>query len=233
MISPQLGPTMRGSFSFQYPDGAMRALFVLFLSLITLISMAESSFAKETELSERDKTDVSQAETYMNAITSLKAHFLQVANDGSEVEGTAYLSRPGKLRLQYDPPSPLLLLADGSFLIVDDKRYDNPSYIPLDSTPAGILVRDHVVLNGSDLKVTRISRNPGIMTVTVVSASDPGQGQLALVFSERPFQLRQWQVTDPQGQVTTVSLYNVETGLALDSKLFRFSSARTDVLNGN
>lgn len=211
----------------------MRALFVLLFGLTTLISTAQLGFAKETVLSDRDKADIGQAETYMNGITSLRAHFLQVANDGSQAEGTAYLSRPGKLRLQYDPPSPLLLLADGTFLIVDDKRDDNPSYLPLDSTPAGILVRDHVVLNGSDLKVIRVSHNPGVVIVTVVSASDPGQGQLALVFSERPFQLRQWQVTDPQGQVTTVSLYNVETGLALDKKLFQFVNARNDVLNGN
>jgi outer membrane lipoprotein-sorting protein len=211
---------------FNPSQGSMRALLALILGLLATISTAQAA-----TLSDRDRADVTKAATDLNGITSLKAHFLQFSDNGGQAEGTAYLSRPGRLRLQYDPPSPLLLLADGSFLIVDDKRYDNPSYIPLDSTPAGVLVRPHVVLNGDDLKVTGVSRQPGIVTITVISAGDPGQGQLALVFSERPFQLRQWQVTDAQGQVTTVSLFDVQTGIALDRKLFQYQNARSDVLN--
>jgi outer membrane lipoprotein-sorting protein len=209
----------------------MRALFALFLGLVAASPLFLAGPAQAAALSDRDKADIAQAETYMNGITSLKAHFLQFSDVGGQAEGTAYLSRPGKLRLQYDPPSPLLLVADGSFLIVDDKRDDNPSYIPLNSTPAGILVRKHVDLTGGDVKVTKVAHQPGVVTLTMVSSDDPGQGQLALVFSERPFQLRQWQVIDAQGQVTTVSLFNVETGIPLDSQLFIVKNKRDDVLN--
>ena len=209
----------------------MRALFALFLGLVAASPLFLAGPARAAALSDRDKADIAQAETYMNGITSLKAHFLQFSDVGGQAEGTAYLSRPGKLRLQYDPPSPLLLVADGSFLIVDDKRDDNPSYIPLNSTPAGILVRKHVDLTGGDVKVTKVAHQPGVVTLTMVSSDDPGQGQLALVFSERPFQLRQWQVIDAQGQVTTVSLFNVETGIPLDSQLFIVKNKRDDVLN--
>lgn len=209
----------------------MRALHAFIIGLLAVSPVILSGPAQAAALSDRDRADVTQAENYMNGITSLKAHFLQFSDTGGQAEGTAYLSRPGKLRLQYDPPSPLLLLADGSFLIVDDKRDDNPSYIPLDSTPAGILVRKHVDLLGGDVKVTKVSHQPGVVTISMVSPDDPDQGQLALVFSERPFQLRQWQVTDAQGQVTTVSLFNVETGIPLNSNLFIYENKRTDVLN--
>jgi len=172
----------------------------------------------------QDKADIQEAEAYLNAVTSLKARFLQVSGTGGQAEGTAYLSRPGKMRLQYDPPSPLLVVADGSFLIVNDKTLDNPSYIPLGSTPAGVLVRPNVQLDGKDLRVIRVSHQPGVVAITVVSADDPAQGSLTLIFSERPFALRQWRVLDAQGQLTTVSLYDVQTGLPLDPKLFEFQN---------
>jgi len=175
-------------------------------------------------LSAEDQAQVTAAEDYLNGITTLKARFLQVSDNGAQAEGTAYLNRPGKLRLQYDPPSPLLVVADGTFLIVHDKTLDNPSYIPLGSTPAGVLVREHVALDKGDLAVTKVVHQPGLVAVTVVEAEDAASGSISLIFTERPFQLRQWRVVDAQGQTTSVSLYDVATGIALDPKLFEFEN---------
>lgn len=175
-------------------------------------------------LSAEDQAQVKAAEDYLNGITTLKARFLQVSDNGAQAEGTAYLNRPGKLRLQYDPPSPLLVVADGTFLIVHDKTLDNPSYIPLGSTPAGVLVREHVALDKGDLAVTKVVHQPGLVAVTVVEADDAASGSITLIFTERPFLLRQWRVVDAQGQTTSVSLYDVTTGIALDAKLFEFEN---------
>ncbi|MGE5478424.1 MAG: LolA family protein [Bacteroidales bacterium] len=173
-------------------------------------------------LSAQDKADVARAEEYLNSVTTLKARFLQIAANGNQAEGTAYLSRPGKMRLQYDPPSPMLVVADGTFLIVHDRELGEPSYIPLGSTPAGVLVREDVRLIGKDVTVTRVQRLPGVLNVSLVEADEPDAGELTLVFSESPFALRQWRVVDAQGSITTVSLYESQTGLKLDPKLFEF-----------
>lgn len=197
------------------------------LPAAALVSSAQPVAAAEVQrarLTAQDEADIRSAQFYLNGITSLKARFLQISSNGGQAEGTAYLSRPGKMRLQYDPPSPLLVVADGTFLIVEDKTLDNPSYIPLNSTPAGVLVRSNVELNGKDLAVTKISRPPGILAITVAQADDPGEGQLTLIFSQRPFQLRQWRVLDAQGQTTTVSLFNAETGIPLDPELFHYKN---------
>jgi outer membrane lipoprotein-sorting protein len=187
---------------------------------VVLVFLSGFSVAHAASLSERDKSDIALAETYLNGFSSLKAHFLQVSDDGGQAEGTAYLSRPGKLRLQYDPPAQLVLVADGTFLIVDDKRYANPSYLPLNSTPAGVLVREKINLLGSDLAVSKVQHQPGVISITMTEAKDPGNGELTLVFSEKPFQLRQWRIIDGQNQLTTVSLFDVQTGITLDRKLF-------------
>lgn len=177
---------------------------------------------KRATLSTQDKADIGRAEDYLNGITTLKARFLQIAGNGNQAEGTAYLSRPGRMRLQYDPPSPMLVVADGSFLIVHDRELGDPSYIPLGSTPAGVLVRENVKLVGKDVTVTRVARMPGILNISLVETDEPDAGELTLVFSESPFALRQWRVVDAQGSTTTVSLYESQTGLKLDPKLFEF-----------
>lgn len=182
---------------------------------------AEAAGPRKT-LSAQDRADVERVESYLNQVTTLKARFLQIAPNGGQAEGTAFVSRPGRLRLQYDPPSPLLVVADGTFLIVHDRELGEPSYIPLDSTPAGILVRENVQLDGKDVTVTRVTRSPGVLNVTLVESDDPGQGELTLVFSEKPFALRQWRVLDAQGNTTTVSLYEAQSGMILDPQLFRF-----------
>jgi outer membrane lipoprotein-sorting protein len=201
----------------------MKKVLVMVIAALTLAGVAaQAAERKPPALSEQDKADVGRAEDYLNAITTLKARFLQVSPNGTSVEGDAYLWRPGKLRLQYDPPSPLLVVADGSFLIVHDRQLGEPSYIPLGSTPAGVLVRAGVKLTGGDLNVTRVVRLPGVVRVSLVQSDDPTAGEITLVFSDRPFVLRQWQVKDAQSQITTVSLFEAQTGLSLDPKLFEF-----------
>ncbi|ARJ66471.1 hypothetical protein WV31_12735 [Magnetospirillum sp. ME-1] len=204
---------------------AMRRILLLALAAV-FVTAAQAAPPARTPLSAQDKADIARAEEYLNGVTTLKARFLQVSPNGTSVEGDAYLSRPGKLRLQYDPPSPLLVVADGSFLIVHDSQLGEPSYIPLGSTPAGILVRPGVKLDGGDVAVTRVTRQPGVVRISVVEADDAAAGEITLVFSDKPFALRQWLVKDAQHQVTTVSLYQAQSGLSLDSKLFEFKNPK-------
>ena len=205
-----------------------RTILRLTLALLLALTAWTAGAADKVKLplSERDKADIERAETYLNSITTLKARFLQISPNGTSVEGDAYLSRPGKLRLQYDPPSPLLVVADGSFLIIHDRQLGEPSYLPLDSTPAGVLVRANVKLSGGDVAVTRVVRLPGVVRVSLAQAEDPASGEITLVFSDAPFVLRQWQVKDAQNQVTTVSLFEAQNGLTLDPKLFQFQDPK-------
>jgi outer membrane lipoprotein-sorting protein len=173
-------------------------------------------------LSATDHADIVRAEAYLNNIVTLKARILQVSPDGSTVEGTLSLARPGHLRLDYDAPSPIMLIANRNFLIYRDKDLDNTSYIPIDSTPAGLLIRPVVKLNEDGLQVTGVGRHPGVIEITVTQSSDPKQGRITLLFSEAPFQLRQWLVLDSQGQTTSVALFDPHTDAKFDKDWFEF-----------
>ncbi|KAF0142468.1 MAG: Outer membrane lipoprotein-sorting protein [Rhodospirillaceae bacterium] len=166
-----------------------------------------------------------QVETYLNNVGTVRARFLQVSGTGVYAEGTVFLSRPGRMRLEYDPPSPLLIVADGRHLIYYDAKLEQTSYIGLETTPAGILLRVPVRLKG-DVTVMAIHRVPGAVEVSLIQTRDPSAGELTLLFSEKPFALKQWRVRDAQGQTVTVSLYDAETDVKLDPKLFTFTDQK-------
>lgn len=180
---------------------------------------AEAPAAKP--LTAQDRTDLARIETYMNGLRTLKAHFLQVASSGSTSQGTAWLERPGRMRFQYEPPTPLLLVAGHGFVVYYDRELKQTSNFPLDATPLGLLLREHLTLSG-DVTVTGIERLPGQIGVTMVRTNSPGEGSLSLVLADAPLALRQWAIVDAQRQETRVSLFDVQLGGTFDQDMFTF-----------
>ena len=171
--------------------------------------------------SPQDGADLARVETYLNNFTSLKARFQQVAPDGQITTGTAWLERPGRMRFQYDPPSPLLLVAGHGLLVYVDSQLQQTTNIPLDRTPLSLLLADTVRLTG-DATVTGIHREPGLLEVSLVRTATPGEGTLTLVFGDNPLLLREWIVTDAQRRDTRVALQDVQMGGNFDPALFTF-----------
>jgi outer membrane lipoprotein-sorting protein len=165
-------------------------------------------------------------ETYLNGIRTVEADFLQVASTGDTAAGKLYIKRPGRMRIDYQPPPPILVIADGTFLVYYDKELQQVTHIPLGSTPAGILLDPQISLNDERLTVTNFEAEAGAVRVTIVRSEHPAEGSLTLVFSEAPLQLRKWLVIDGQGIGTSVSLVNAEFGGKLDSDLFVFRDPR-------
>jgi outer membrane lipoprotein-sorting protein len=189
--------------------------------LAALPARAQPSFAATPQ----DRADLGRIETYLDNLRTLKAHFLQVAPNGAITQGTVWLERPGRMRFQYDAPSPLLLVAGHGLVVFHDNSLNQTSNILLSQTPLGILLADHVRLQG-DVTVTAMQRLPGQIQVSLIRTASPGDGTLTLVFADNPLTLRQWTVLDAQRQETRVTLYNVETGGQFDQKLFEVADPR-------
>ncbi len=189
----------------------LRRLFLI-LPLLSLLAAAPVG----------NSTEIAQIQQYLNGITTLKAHFVQVAPNGAISQGTTWLDRPGRMRFQYDPPSPLLLVAGHGLFVFHDASLNQTSNIPLGATPLGILLADNVKLTGGDVTVTDLRNLPGEVMTTLVWNAHPTDGSLTLVFTPDPLTLRQWTVTDATGQRTTVTLSNIELGGKFDQGLFRF-----------
>jgi outer membrane lipoprotein-sorting protein len=181
--------------------------------------------ARPMALTAQDRADLGRIEGYLNGLRTLKARFLQIAPDGATSEGNAWIERPGRMRFEYDPPSPFLLVAGGGNGMFFDKNLNQVSHFPLSQTPLGILLSDNLKLGG-DVTVTAITRMPGQIQVTLVRTKSPGDGSITLVFADNPLLLRQWVVLDAQQRETRVSLFNMALGGRFDRKLFETADPR-------
>ena len=168
---------------------------------------------------------VAEVERALNAVRTLKSHFVQVSTNGRVAEGTIWIARPGKLRIDYAPPVKMELIVEGGFLIQVDKKLGTLTHIPLSRTPAGILVKGDVTLGG-ELRVTGVARGGGLVRVGVVQRGREDEGSITLVFGETPMSLRQWTVVDAQGLETRVTLVDPEVNVALDPKVFDFDASQ-------
>jgi outer membrane lipoprotein-sorting protein len=168
---------------------------------------------------------LARVEAYLNSIRTLRARFLQVAQNGASAGGTAWISRPGRMRFDYDPPEPLLLVASGGQVMMFDRELRQPTTVPASATPLGLLLREQIRLAG-DITVTGMERSGGFLRVAMHRTGAAAEGRLTLAFHENPMELRQWTVLDAQGRETRVTLYEIDTTTRPDNRIFDFNDPR-------
>lgn len=173
-------------------------------------------------LSAKDLALVARIETYLNKLGALKARFLQVSSNGQRAEGVLYLSLPGNMRIEYDPPVPVLIVADGLWLWYFDKELEQVSQILTSSSPLGLFLEDKIDLRSGEIAITRVVKRGGTIQLDLKKTGEDANGTLSLVFSNRPLTLKKWIVSDPQGVLTSVTLSSIRTGVALKPDLFEF-----------
>ena len=188
--------------------------------VILIPTAADAEIAVAARLTAQDKIDLKRVEDYLESLSTLRSRFLQTSSNGGVETGKLFMSRPGKLRFEYDPPASILMISDGIFLIYIDKDLDQVTHIFLKSTPVNFLVREDIRMDG-DITVTKIRRSPGMLRITIRDTDEPGKGSMTLIFTDKPLALRKWTVIDAQNIRTNVMLTGVETGMTLDLKLFQ------------
>lgn len=173
------------------------------------------------KLNGEDRARLRQLEQYFNAIRTMKADFTQTLADGRAARGKIYLARPGKMRLEYAPPSKDILVADGTFVHVWDSQAQTSSSVPLGSSLADVILREDFSFSG-DITVTEMRYYPSMLEVSLVQTQSPASGTLTLEFQENPLKLRNWRVLDAQGQETRVALSNDEVNLPIPGSTFYY-----------
>ena len=188
-----------------------RCCFLGVLALLMLAGQVPALAAAPPRpaLAPADQADLQRIQTYLNSIKTVTGKFQQTNPDGSVSNGTIWLSRPGKMRFEYEAPTKLLIISDGDFIEVNDKSADDIQFVPVKDTPAWLILRDGIQLSG-DVTVTRFERGPKTFRVTVAQSNDQSDSTLTMVFSDGPLVLQQWSVINPQGQATTTALTDLQ-----------------------
>ena len=163
---------------------------------------------------------IEEVNAYLNGLVQLSGDFVQIGPDGKRNSGRLYVHRPGRLRFEYDPPSPLEIVADGKSVILRDRKLATQDLYALSQTPLKFLVADRIDLR-RDVTIRSARLDGSVFTVVIEDrATFGGTSRIALSFDPKAMTLRRWVVTDPQGYDTTVTLSNLDTKKPLDDKLF-------------
>jgi outer membrane lipoprotein-sorting protein len=167
------------------------------------------------------KAQAAKVSSYLSSLQTLVGNFVQVGPDGSRTKGDFYIQKPGKVRFEYEAPSPIAIIADGSSVAVRDRKLATQDIYPLSQTPLRYLLSDRIDLL-KDTNVVSVTADDVFVSVTIEEKQALiGTSRLMLMVGAKDGQLKQWTVTDPQGYDTTVAVYNLDASRKVDPGLFK------------
>lgn len=172
------------------------------------------------ELSAEDRADIARVEKYFNGIRSMRSSFLQASSTGNVARGTVWLRRPGRMRFEYEAPSPILITSDGNLITYQDLELKQTNQIPLFTSPLSVLVEDDVRFDRA-LTVEEVRKESNVLRITVRQRDEPDQGYVTLVFQDQPMALKQWTIVDAQQVSVKVALLDPAFGVTIANELFR------------
>lgn len=166
-----------------------------------------------------EKIPLNEISRYLNSLKTVAGDFTQVNPDGSVVPGKVYIHRPGRVRFEYRGDNTLVLASSGTVAIFDRKSNGGAQQYPLAKTPLSIILADNVNLGRSGM-VTQHAESKNTTVVTAQDPQHPEYGNIQMVFTANPTELRQWVVTDDTGKRTTVILGDMQKGVSIPSSHF-------------
>ena len=163
--------------------------------------------------------DIANAENWLNNISSMTADFIQISSDGGSAQGKIFIKKDHGFRFEYLPPSPLLVVGRGNWVIVQDIVEKTSSNYPLSQTPFSRFLSDNVSLTPNGY-ITSSKKKNGILEIKIVP-KEKADSHLQLDFSLNPFQLRRWVIIDQIGTEIVVTLQNHRFDVDLPASTFR------------
>lgn len=189
--------------------------------------LEEETIAEDTSLKA-----LGLVQTYMETVQSLEAEFIQYAPDGGVAKGKLSLARPGKVRFDYEDGIPFLVVADGKTLNFIDYEIGQVTRWPVSDTPLRALLGGSTDLAsiGANIEVAPFD-NPELVALHAVDVDRPELGHITVYFQQQPYvdqklRLLRWDVTDAQGQITSVELLDSKVNVELAEKLWEFDDPR-------
>ena len=198
------------------PDATQHKGFFPF----SLPSLGSGLSPQATAFDPKQRALLDRVSQYLSSVQTMVGNFVQIGPDGGRTEGTFYIQKPGRVRFEYNPPSPIDIIADGSSVVVRDRKLATQDLFPLSQTPLRYLLADHIdVLRDTD--VVSVTSDDTFVNVTIEEKELMiGTSRLLMMFDAKDLTLKQWTVTDPQGFDTTVAVFNLDSTKKPDPNLF-------------
>lgn len=188
-------------------------------SAFTALAVAGPALA-QSGLSAEQRRLVARAQEYMNTMRSVRGRFSETGPRGQRSSGAFYLRRPGRMRFEYDAPSRLVVVADGTFIHRWDPRLEAYQRVPTNQTPLSLLLGENASFSSNYIAIDDVTATTDGAQIRLRDNRRPREGSLTLVFGGSPYRLREWIVRDAQGAATRVQLATINAASDLANSLF-------------
>jgi outer membrane lipoprotein-sorting protein len=205
--------------------GSIRRAAFAACAAAMMLQPASGFAAKMSELTPNDQAAVTEVANYLTQFRNLQGEFVQVSSKGNVSKGVFYLSKPGKMRFEYAAPNPFIIVSDGTWVTIKNRKKESADQYPLAQTPLRLVLDDDIDLL-SEANVLSVDNSGGLITLTIQDRKKTVPGHLILVYDETQKALQQWIVVDGKGRRTTVELQNLVAGVKADPKLFTIEVKR-------
>ena len=165
---------------------------------------------------------LADASAALSDAKTAKGRFFQTNVDGSVVTGTFALNRPGRMRFEYDAPTPVLIVSDGTTVAMEDTDLETVDRVPIGTTPLGLILSTQLNVD-QDVNVLSVMQNSARIGIRVSDADSEMEGTLTMVFDKETYALLGWLAVDGNLQTTVVDLVDVETNIRIDPRMFRLN----------
>jgi outer membrane lipoprotein-sorting protein len=167
--------------------------------------------------------------THFSSVQTMSGDFVQFGPKGEQTGGKFFIERPGKIRFNYEKPSPIRVVADGKSVVINNKKLDTWDIYSLNKTPLKLLLSEKIDL--SDGKVKNVKEEDDLTTIVLGDKSIFGDSKISMMFDPKSSDLRQWTITDAKGLDTTVMIFNVKQGEKIDPSIFKIDYLRVNEAN--
>lgn len=186
-----------------------------------LVGLAASAFLPGMSLAQGagGSAAAQRIADHFSSVKTMMGEFVQFGPRGEQTGGKFYIERPGKLRFNFEDPSPIRVIADGKNVVIGNLKLKTWDLYPLSKTPLSLLLADHIDL--SNQMVRDVREEPDLTTIVLGNKTVFGDSTITMMFDSKTFELRQWTITDVQSKDTSVMIYNVKNGVGFDERVFR------------
>ncbi len=199
------------------------------IRLLTLALAASAALAFAAPAYPAASEAAQNIANHFSGVKTLTGEFVQFGPKGEQTGGKFFIERPGKIRFNYEKPSPIRVVADGKSVVINNRKLDTWDMYTLDKTPLKLLLSERI--NLSDGKVKDIREEADLTTIVLADKTIFGDSKISMMFDPNNYDLRQWTITDAKGLDTTVMIFNVEEGVKLDPALFKIDYLRINEAN--
>jgi outer membrane lipoprotein-sorting protein len=157
-------------------------------------------------------------------VPTMKGEFLQFGPTGDQSGGDFSIKRPGKVRFDYEDPSPVEVVSNGLAVMVINKKLKTFDTYPLKNTPLKLLLDDK--LDISEESIIDVQVTDDVTTIVMGDKQIFGNSVITLLFEPNTFALRQWTIKDAQGKETSVMVFNVEDNVNISDREFQINKSK-------